>query len=122
MVTCRAREFIINAIRRARRLALAVGTEVALGFAARRARSQDTGVEVRILTIVSALHNDVPIDQPHLLWGWTTWWAGLMAGRTGRARIVNQIKVPAKARELALLALERMLELTGPARALATVD
>jgi quinolinate synthase len=88
----------------------AVGTEVHLvNRLANRARER--GVEVRILSECQCLCTTMyRIDQPHLLWVLD----GLAS--ESRKRIPNQIKVLPAVRELALLALDRMLKLSVKAK------
>src|SRR5207249_2263674 len=101
----------------------AVGTEVHLVTRlARQAKAR--GVDVRILSDCQCLCTTMyRIDQPHLLWVLDNL-AGRSEGRlkVDKVRVVNQIKVTPKVRELALVSLERMLSLTGKPRELAGVD
>ena len=85
----------------------AVGTEVHLvSRVAKECASR--GVSVRILSDCQCLCTTMyRIDQPHLLWVLDH----LAAGKT-----VNRITVHPEARKSALLALDRMLELTSPAK------
>ncbi|CAG1001614.1 quinolinate synthase [Phycisphaerales bacterium] len=122
-------EFIIRTIREAAPGSRwAVGTETHLvNRIAREAAPR--GVHVRMLSDCQCLCTTMyRIDEPHLLWVLDNL-AGKFdgrGGREGRPRIVNQIKVPPKVREQALLALDRMLTLaTRPAGVemrMATVD
>jgi quinolinate synthase len=122
-------EFIINTIRNARPGSRwAIGTEVHLvNRLANEAKAR--GVFVRILSDCQCLCTTMyRIDQPHLLWnldnllgkfdgrdvGASGGGGGVGAGKEGRARVVNQISVPAEVREQALKALDRMLELSPP--------
>jgi quinolinate synthase len=95
-----------------------VGTEVHLVNRIAK-EAQVRGVHVRILSDCQCLCTTMfRIDQPHLLWVLDNL-AGRCEERTGsgkppKARIVNQIEVLPKVRELALLAIDRMLQL-GPA-------
>jgi quinolinate synthase len=91
----------------------AIGTEVHL--VNRLARSAAArGVHVRILSDCQCLCTTMyRIDQPHLLWVLDNL-VGDSAGRdkVRPPRVVNQIQVLPKVRELALLAIDRMLELS----------
>jgi len=108
-------EFIIRTIRQAPAGSRwAVGTEVHLVLRlAREAAAR--GVTVRILSDCQCLCTTMyRIDQPHLLWVLDNLCAG---------KVVNQVRVHAKARALALLAVNRMLGLTAAAaRQPLTVD
>lgn len=113
-------EFIIQAIRAsAPGSRWAVGTETHLvGRLAKEAAAR--GVEVRILSDCQCLCTTMyRIDEPHLLWVLDHLAGGL--SKSGKTKIVNQISVPAKVREQALLAVDRMLELSKPG-AMASVD
>ena len=106
-------EFIIQAIRAsAPGSRWAVGTETHLvGRLAKEAAAR--GVEVRILSDCQCLCTTMyRIDEPHLLWVLDHMAGGL--SKSGKTKIVNQISVPAKVREQALLAVDRMLELSKP--------
>ncbi|MFO0835209.1 MAG: quinolinate synthase NadA [Phycisphaerales bacterium] len=106
-------EFIIQTIRAAAPgLRWAVGTETHLvGRLAKEAAAR--GVEVRILSDCQCLCTTMyRIDEPHLLWVLDHLVGGL--SKDGKAKIVNQISVPGKVREQALLAVDRMLELSKP--------
>jgi quinolinate synthase len=109
-------EFIIRAVREAAPGSRwAIGTEhnlvqrIATEAAAR-------GVFVRILSDCQCLCTTMyRIDQPHLLW--------VLDHLTGRKlptdapatpRVTNQVSVHPKVRELALLAIDRMLQLSAP--------
>lgn len=105
-------EFIIKTIREAPRGSRwAVGTEVHLvNRIAREALAR--GVEVRILSDCQCLCTTMfRIDQPHLLWVLDNL-AGAFS-TDGAPKVVNSIRVHPQVREKALLALERMLKLTG---------
>lgn len=107
-------EFIIRAIRAsAPGSRWAVGTETHLvGRLAREAAAR--GVDVRILSDCQCLCTTMyRIDEPHLLWV-LDHLAGALS-KDGRPRVVNQISVHARVREQALLAVDRMLELSRPA-------
>ncbi len=111
-------EFIIKTIREAKAGSRwAVGTEVHLVNRIAK-EAQGRGVHVRILSDCQCLCTTMfRIDQPHLLWVLDNL-AGKCEERTGsgkpaKARIVNQIEVLPTVRELALLAIDRMLQL-GP--------
>ena len=108
-------EFIIKTIRAAKPGSRwAVGTEVHLVTRLSNEAKQ-RGVEVRILSDCQCLCTTMfRIDQPHLLWVLDN-----LAGP--RPKAVNVIRVHPDARRDALLALERMLRLTGSA-SLALVD
>jgi quinolinate synthase len=82
----------------------AVGTEVHL--VSRMARHcAGRGVEVRILSDCQCLCTTMyRIDQPHLLW---------VLDNLAEGKVVNRVTVHPEARRLALLALDRMLALTG---------
>jgi quinolinate synthase len=105
-------EFIIKTIREAKPGSRwAVGTEVHLvNRLAREARSR--GVHVQILSDCQCLCTTMyRIDEPHLLW--------VLDHLTGRAskdaqpKSVNVVRVHPQVREKALLALQRMLSLSG---------
>lgn len=111
-------EFIIKTIRGAAPGSRwAVGTEVHL--VARLAKEAAArGVHVRILSDCQCLCTTMyRIDQPHLLWvldnlvGSDEGRGG--ARRDGVGRVVNQVEVNEHVRGLALLAVDRMLELTA---------
>ncbi|MFM9995467.1 MAG: quinolinate synthase NadA [Phycisphaerales bacterium] len=110
-------EFIIRTIRAAPHGSRwAVGTEHHLVHRlAREAAAR--GVEVRILSDCQCLCTTMSrIDQPHLLWV-LDHLAGAFS-RDGRTpKPVNVIKVHAKVRGQALLALDRMLALAKPVTA-----
>jgi quinolinate synthase len=111
-------EFIIKTIREASPGSKwAIGTE--LHLVNRLAReAQARGVWVRILSDCQCLCTTMyRIDQPHLLWVLDNL-AGkyddrVATGKPAKIRVVNQIEVLPKVRELALLAIDRMLKL-GP--------
>jgi quinolinate synthetase A subunit len=110
-------EHIINTIRAAKPGSKwAIGTEVHLVTRLAREAAQ-RGVHVRILSDCQCLCTTMyRIDQPHLLWTLDNL-SGNLEARTSstkpaKPRVVNQISVPAKVRELALLAIDRMLELS----------
>ncbi len=110
-------EFIIRAVRDA-----APGSRWAIGtehnLVQRIATKAATrGVFVRILSDCQCLCTTMyRIDQPHLLWV-----LDHLTGRKlptdapGKARVINQVSVHPKVRELALLAIDRMLRLSAPA-------
>jgi quinolinate synthase len=105
-------EFIIKTIREAPRGSRwAVGTEVHLvNRIAREAATR--GVEARILSDCQCLCTTMfRIDQAHLLWVLDNL-AGAFS-KDGASKVVNSIRVHPQVRENALLALERMLKLTG---------
>ncbi|MFT3684029.1 MAG: quinolinate synthase NadA [Phycisphaerales bacterium] len=85
----------------------AVGTETHLvSRLARQCAARD--VHVRILSDCQCLCTTMyRIDQPHLLW---------VLDNLAEGRVVNRIMVHAEAKRLALLALDRMLSLTGAAK------
>ena len=87
----------------------AIGTEVHLvNRLANAAKACD--VNVRILSDCQCLCTTMyRIDQPHLLWALDNLAAG---------KVVNEIKVHAKAKELARLALDRMLDLVDQSKKL----
>ena len=91
----------------------AVGTEVHL---VNRLAEEYADKHVRILSECQCLCTTMyRIDPPHLLWTLDELAAG---------RVVNRITVPAQVRHWALVALERMLQITGkgsPAASAATV-
>jgi quinolinate synthase len=113
-------EFIIKTLRAAEAGSKwAVGTEVHL--VKRMAREcAERGVEVRILSECQCLCTTMyRIDQPHLLWV-----LDHLAGefsKDHKPKVVNAIRVHPEVRKDAVLALERMLRLTGAA-ALAHAD
>jgi quinolinate synthase len=105
-------EFIIRTIRAATPGSRwAVGTEVHLvNRLAREAACR--GVEVRILSDCQCLCTTMfRIDQPHLLWV-LDHLAGAFS-KDGAPKVVNPVRVHPKVRQKALLALDRMLALTG---------
>lgn len=107
-------EFIIKTLRAAEPGSRwAVGTEVHL--VTRLAREcAARGVEVKILSDCQCLCTTMyRIDQPHLLWV-LDHLAGAMS-KDGKPKVVNAIRVHPEVRKDALLALERMLKLTGVA-------
>lgn len=113
-------EFIIKTLRGAPAGSRwAVGTEVHL--VTRLAREcKARGVEVRILSDCQCLCTTMyRIDQPHLLWVLDNL-AGAMS-KDGKPKVVNEIRVHPEVRTDAVLALERMLKLTGVA-SLANAD
>ncbi|MBY0309212.1 MAG: quinolinate synthase NadA [Phycisphaerales bacterium] len=84
----------------------AVGTEVHLVSRLARQCAQ-RNVKVRILSDCQCLCTTMyRIDPPHLLW---------VLDNLAQGRVVNRITVHPEARRLALLALDRMLALTGAA-------
>lgn len=107
-------EFIIRTINEAPAgSSWAVGTEIHLvNRLAKCAAAR--GVQVRILSDCQCLCTTMyRIDQPHLLWVLDN----LVGDSGGRdkvrpPRVVNQIQVLPRVRELALLAIDRMLELS----------
>ncbi|MBL9030422.1 MAG: quinolinate synthase NadA [Phycisphaerae bacterium] len=114
-------EFIIKTLRAAEPGSRwAVGTEFHL--VRRLAReAAERGVTVRVLSDCQCLCTTMfRIDQPHLLWA-LDHLAGRAPGMPGAAdaagkrapRVVNAIRVHPDARRDALLALDRMLALTG---------
>jgi quinolinate synthase len=111
-------EFIIKTIREAKPGSKwAVGTEIHLvNRLAKEAKLR--GVSVRILSDCQCLCTTMyRIDQPHILWVLDNL-AGKFderaaTGKQPKVRIVNQIEVLPMVRELALLAIDRMLQL-GP--------
>jgi quinolinate synthase len=117
-------EHIINTVRAASTGSrFAIGTEVHLvSRVAQEAAKR--GVHVRILSDCQCLCTTMyRIDQPHLLWTLDNL-AGKLEARTGstkpaKARVVNQVSVPQAVRDLALLAIDRMLALSpnNPAQA-----
>ncbi len=113
-------EYIIRAIRDAKPgTRWAIATEVHLVMRLANEAKQ-RGVMVRILSDCQCLCTTMyRIDQPHLLWV-LDHLAGRSDGRLtrpdGAARVVNQIDVLPKVKELALLALDRMLALSKPAQ------
>jgi quinolinate synthase len=114
-------EFIIKTIRDAPPGSRwAVGTEVHLvNRLANEARER--GVHVRILSDCQCLCTTMfRIDQPHLLWVLDNL-AGAFSKDRKAPKVVNAIHVHPEVREPALLALQRMLKLTG-APTLATTD
>jgi quinolinate synthase len=107
-------EYIIKTIRSAPAGSKwAVGTEVHLvNRIAQEARARS--VEVRILSDCQCLCTTMfRIDQPHLLWVLDNL-AGAYS-KDGKPRAVNVIRVHPEVRAKALLAVERMLELTSGA-------
>ncbi|HYF15671.1 MAG TPA: quinolinate synthase NadA [Phycisphaerales bacterium] len=116
-------EFIIRTIRAAAPGSRwAVGTEIHLVNRLAR-EAAERGVHVRILSDCQCLCTTMyRIDQPHLLWVLDNL-AGrheerVGSGKAGKPRIVNEVKVLPKVRELALLAIDRMLALSdAPQRA-----
>jgi quinolinate synthase len=113
-------EFIIKTIRSAPRGSRwAVGTEVHLvNRLASEAKAR--GVEVRILSDCQCLCTTMfRIDQPHLLWV-----LDHLAGEFSKdktPKVVNAIKVHPEVRRDALLALDRMLALTGAGKPVAAL-
>lgn len=97
----------------------AVGTEIHL-VNRLAASAKPRGVSVRILSDCQCLCTTMyRIDQPHVLWVLDN-----LAGqhsKGGRPKVVNAIRVHHKAREAALLAVERMLALSKPAAPAASV-
>ncbi len=83
----------------------AVGTEVHL--VARLAREAEArGVHVRILSDCQCLCTTMyRIDQPHLCW---------VLDHLAQSKVINRVSVHPKARDLALLGLNRMLALAAP--------
>jgi quinolinate synthase len=113
-------EFIIKTLRAAAPGSKwAVGTEVHL--VTRLAHEcAARGVEVKILSDCQCLCTTMyRIDQPHLLWV-LDHLAGALS-KDGKPKVVNAIRVHPEVRKDAVLALERMLKLTGVAT-LAAVD
>ncbi len=99
-------EFIIRTLRDAPAGSKwAVGTEVHL--VSRLAREQaQRGVQVRILSDCQCLCTTMyRIDQPHLCW---------VLDNLAQGRVVNRVSVHTEARKWALVAIERMLALSGP--------
>jgi quinolinate synthase len=88
----------------------AVGTEVHLvSRVARQCAAR--GVQVRILSDCQCLCTTMyRIDQPHLLW---------VLDNLAAGKVVNRVTVHPEAQKLALLALDRMLALTGTGNAVA---
>ncbi|MBI1190165.1 MAG: quinolinate synthase NadA [Tepidisphaera sp.] len=110
-------EYIIRQVRDANSGSRwAIGTEVHLvNRLANEAKGR--GVEVRILSDCQCLCTTMyRIDEPHLLWV-LDHLAGRSDGRlkTEGVKVVNQIEVLPRVKELALLALDRMLALSKPA-------
>lgn len=106
-------EFIISTIRGAPAGSRwAVGTEVHL--VNRLARDAgERGVQVQILSDCQCLCTTMyRIDEPHLLWA---------LDHLADGKVVNQVRVHEEARGPALLALNRMLELSGK-ETMAAVD
>lgn len=114
-------EYIIRTIESAKPgQRFAVGTEVHLVMRLAKA-AQARGVQVRILSDCQCLCTTMyRIDQPHLLWVLDSLLGkveqrvageGVGSAKAGKPKIVNQIKVHPKVRELALLAIDRMLRL-----------
>jgi quinolinate synthase len=84
----------------------AVGTEVHLVQRLSR-QAAERGVAVRILSDCQCLCTTMyRIDQPHLCW---------VLDNLAKGKVVNQVRVHARAREQGLLALNRMLALSAPA-------
>lgn len=85
----------------------AVGTEVHLvSRVARQCAAR--GVKVRILSDCQCLCTTMyRIDQPHLLW---------VLDNLAAGKVVNRVTVNPQAQKLALLAVDRMLALTGAAK------
>ncbi|MFN0131988.1 MAG: quinolinate synthase NadA [Phycisphaerales bacterium] len=116
-------EFIIKTLREAEPGSRwALGTEFHLVRRVAREAAM-RGVTVRVLSDCQCLCTTMfRIDQPHLLWV-----LDHLAGRApgmpsgGKGRVVNAIRVHPDARRDALLALDRMLALTG-APSLASAD
>ncbi len=107
-------EFIIKTLRAAEKGSRwAVGTEVHL--VKRLAREcAARGVEVQILSDCQCLCTTMfRIDQPHLLWVLDNL-AGALS-KDGKPKVVNAIRVHPEVRKDAVLALERMLGLSGVA-------
>jgi quinolinate synthase len=107
-------EFIIKTLRAAKPGSRwAVGTEVHL--VARLAREcAARGVEVKILSDCQCLCTTMyRIDQPHVLWV-LDHLTGAMS-KDGKPKVVNAIRVHPEVRKDAVLALDRMLKLTGVA-------
>jgi quinolinate synthase len=105
-------EFIINTIREAPPGSRwAVGTEIHLvNRLAREAKTR--GVHVRILSDCQCLCTTMyRIDQPHLLWTLDNL-CGVLS-KDGQPRVVNEVRVHPQVRDRALLALNRMLRLSG---------
>jgi len=105
-------EFIISTLRKAEPGSRwAVGTEVHL--VTRMAREcKERGVEVKILSDCQCLCTTMyRIDQPHILWVLDNL-AGALS-KDGKPKVVNSIRVHPEVRKDALLALDRMLKLTG---------
>src|SRR5262245_25744658 len=120
-------EYIIRTIRAAAPGSRwAVGTEHHLvNRLINEARARN--VFVRILSDCQCLCTTMyRIDQPHLLWVLANLTGRKLASDpTGKPRIVNQINVHRRVRELALRAVDRMLALSKPSPArqeLAAVD
>ncbi len=88
----------------------AVGTEIHLvNRLAASARAR--GVSVRILSDCQCLCTTMyRIDQPHLLWVLDN--LSGQHSKDGRPKVVNLVRVHAKVREAALLAVDRMLRLS----------
>jgi quinolinate synthase len=113
-------EFIIKTIREAPpRSRWAVGTEVHLvRRLAKEAAARD--VQVRILSDCQCLCTTMyRIDQPHLLWVLDNLTGKFderaATGKTGKVRVVNQVRVLPAVRTPALLAIDRMLQLAPAA-------
>lgn len=108
-------EFIIKTIRSAPAGSKwAVGTEVHLVNRLAN-QAKERGVQVRILSDCQCLCTTMfRIDQPHLLWVLDNL-AGALS-KDGKPKVVNAVKVHPEVRAAALLAVERMLGLTGRAR------
>jgi quinolinate synthase len=114
-------EFIIRTIRSAPAGSRwAVGTEVHL-VNRLAIEARERAVHVRILSDCQCLCTTMfRIDQPHLLWVLDNL-AGAFSKDKKAPKVVNAIRVHPEVREPALLALKRMLKLTGGAT-LATAD
>jgi quinolinate synthase len=114
-------EFIIRTVRDA-----APGSRWALGTETNLVKrlvreAASRGVHARMLSDCDCLCTTMfRIDEPHLLWALDNL-AGRYEERVGggkpaKRRVVNQIKVPPAVREKALLAIDRMLSLSAPAK------
>jgi quinolinate synthase len=105
-------EYIINTVRAAPAGSrFAIGTEVHL-VNRLAAEAAQRGVSVRILSDCQCLCTTMyRIDEPHLLWVLDNL-AGVLS-KDGKPKVVNQISVHPKVRELALLAVDRMLSLSA---------
>lgn len=106
-------EYIINTVRAAAPGSrFAIGTEVHL-VNRLAAEAAQRGVSVRILSDCQCLCTTMyRIDEPHVLWVLDNL-AGVLS-KDGKPKVVNQISVHPKVRELALLAVDRMLALSSP--------